>query len=116
MTSGAGTSTTLPANVAAALQSLYQEYESQGGGDSFTPGQPSDKLLVISGTSVGVDLKIGSGADFNTVLSQLQADGLQVSSSSATYGLIDGVLPIAQLPAAAQLAASVTPTSRPILN
>ena len=37
---GTGTSSspgTLPANVAAALQSLYQEYETAGGGDSFTP-------------------------------------------------------------------------------
>jgi hypothetical protein len=115
-TSGLGSSATLSANVAAALQSLYQEYESQGGGNNFTPGQPSDKLLEISGTSVGVDLKVGSGADFNTVLSQLQADGLKVSSSSPTYDLIEGMLPIGELPAAAQIAASVTAVAPPRLS
>ena len=36
---------------------------------------------------------------------------------SATYGLVDGMLPIAQLSAVAQLvAASVTPMSQPMLN
>jgi hypothetical protein len=114
-TTGSGTTTagstsssgTLPSNVSVALQSLYQEYEGQGGGSSFTPSLPSDKLLQISGTSVEVSLKIGSGTDFNTALSQLQSDGLQVSSSSSAYDLIDGMVPIADLPAAAQIAASV---------
>ena len=98
------------------LQSMYQEYESQGGSSSFTPGQPSDKLLQISGTSVEVSLKIASGSNFDTALSQLQSDGMQVSSSSSTYALIEGMLPIAELPAAAQIAASVTPVSPPMLS
>ncbi len=106
----------LPGNVAAALQSLYQEYESQGGGSSFTPGLPSDRTLLISGTSVAVSLKIASGSDFDSALSQLQSDGMQVSSSSSTYALIEGMLPIAELPAAAQIAASVTPVSPPVLS
>jgi hypothetical protein len=105
----------LPINVAAALQSLYAEYQKAGSGE-FTPSQPSDKMLQISGTSVAVDLKIGSGADLNTVLSQLKSDGMQVSSSSSTYGLIDGMLPISQLPAAAQIASSVNPTPAPHLS
>ena len=113
---GTGSSTTSPgplsANVAAALQSLYQEYENAGGGSTFTPSQPSDNQLQISGTSVGVNLKMGSAGDFSTFLSQLQSDGLQVSSSSATYGLVDGMLPIGDLPTIAQVAASVTPMSR----
>jgi hypothetical protein len=117
--SGAGTTSsssgTLPSNVSAALQSLYQEYESQGGGSSFTPSLPSDQLLQISGTSVVVSLKIGSSSNFSTALSQLQSDGLQVSSSSSTYDLIDGMLPIGELPAAAQIAASVTAVGPPQL-
>jgi biotin operon repressor len=112
---GSSSSGPLPSNVAAALQSLYQEYEGQGGGDSFTPGQPSDSFLDISGTSVDVSLKI-SGTDFNTALSQLQADGMQVNSSSAAYGVIQGMLPIGELPAAAQVASSVTPISPPHLS
>jgi hypothetical protein len=113
--SGHGPSGTLPANVAAALQSLYQEYESQGGGANFTPSQPSDQLLQIRGTSVAVSLKVSSGSDFNTALAQLQADGMQVSASSPTNGLIEGLLPIAELPAAAQVAASVAPASQSVL-
>lgn len=114
--SGNPSSGSLPTNVAAALQSLYQEYENAGGGSSFTPSQPGDNLLQISGTNVGVNLQVGSSSDFNTVLSQLQSDGLQVSTSSATYGLIDGMLPIAELPTVATLASSVTPMSPPILE
>jgi hypothetical protein len=113
---GPGSSGTLPANVVAALQSLYQEYESQGGGARFTPSQPSDKLLQISGTSVAVSLKLGAGSDFEAALAQLRSDGMQVSASSPTYGLIEGLLPIAVLPAAAQVAASVTTAPPPILR
>ena len=49
--------------------------------------------------------------NFSTFLSQLQSDGLRVSTSSATYGLVDGMVPISDLPAMAQVAASVTPMS-----
>jgi len=110
-----GSSAPLPANVAAALQSLYTEFENAGDG-TFQPNQPIDQTLQISGNSVEVSLKIGPGTDFNTALSQLQADGMQVSSSSATYALIDGMLPISELPAAAQIASSVNPVPKPILN
>jgi hypothetical protein len=116
-TSGSTSSSgTWPSDVSVALQSLYQEYESQGHGSNFTPSLPSDKLLQISGTSVEVNLEIGSGTDFNTALSQLQSDGLQVSSSSSTYDQIDGMLPIADLPAAAQIAASVTGSPPPSMR
>jgi hypothetical protein len=122
-TSGSGTnsgppSDPLSANVAAALQVLYQEYTSSNydGGDSDDFTAPTDKLLQISGSSVAVSLKIGSGTDFNTALSQLQSDGMQVSASSTTYGLIEGMLPIGELPAVAQIAASVTPVSPPRLS
>ncbi len=125
-TTGTGTTTTttgssttspgpLPANVSAALQSLYQEYESAGG-SSFTPSQPSDRLLQISGDSVGVDLQMSSSGNFSTFLSQLQSDGLTVSASSATYGQVDGMVPISDLPAIAQVAASVTPMSPPVVR
>ena len=105
----------LPANVAAALQSLYNEYEGAGSG-SFKPSQPTDTLLQISGNNVEVSIKIRSGTAFSTALSQLQSDGMQVSSSSSTYGLVDGMLPISELSGAAQLASSVTPVSPPIMR
>lgn len=109
------TSGPLPVNVAATLQSLYTEYENAGSGD-FTPSQASDKMLQISGDSVEVSLKLAPGAAFDSALSQLQADGMQVSSSSADYGVINGMLPISQLPAAAQIAASVNPVPAPVLS
>jgi hypothetical protein len=105
----------LPGNVASALQSLYQEYEAEGSGSSFTPSLPSDKLLQISGTSVAVDLKMPPAGDFNSFVAMLQSDGVQVTSSSAAYGLVEGMLPIVELPAVAQVAASVTPTPPPVL-
>jgi large repetitive protein len=98
----------LSANVAASLQSLYVEYESAiTAKNVFTPSLPSDKQLQISGDNVVVNLQVGSSTNFSTALSQLEADGMQVTTSSSTYGLIDGTLPIAELPAASQIVASV---------
>ena len=47
----------------------------------------------------------------DTLNTELQTDGMQILDSDATYGLIDGKLPIAQLPTIAQLpqTLSVTP-------
>ena len=43
---------------------------------------------------------------------------MQVTVSSATYGIVTGFLPISQLPAAGLLpqTADLTPTYRPVLN
>jgi hypothetical protein len=46
-------------------------------------------------------------------LRALRADGLQIIRTVPAYGLADGMLPIAALPAAAQVAASVKPAPRP---
>ncbi len=108
-------SSTLPSNVDANLQSLYSEYESAGGGTDFKPSQASDKLLQISGTSVAVSLKINSPSSFSSAMSTLKAAGMQVTASSSTYGLIDGMLPIAKLPAAASVASSVNASPPPNL-
>lgn len=102
----------LPANVAAALQSLYTEFKDAGSGE-FKPSDPIDNTLQISGDNVEVSLKIGSVTDFNSALSQLKSDGMQISASSSTYGLIEGMLPISELPAAGQLASSVTAVPKP---
>ena len=49
-------------------------------------------------------------------MSELQGAGMQITTSSATYGLVVGMLPIAQLPAVAASAdaSSVTPQFRRI--
>lgn len=107
-------SSTLPSNVAASLQALYTEYESSSGGNDFKPSLPSDTMLQISGDSVAVSLKIDSSGSFNSAMSTLQSDGMKITASSSTYGLINGMLPIAELPAAASVASSVAPATAPL--
>ena len=72
---------------------------------------------MIQGTNVGIQVHDNNPADFATLVSQLQAAGMQISSSSATYGLVVGMLPIAQLPAVAGLpeVPSVTPMFQPMV-
>jgi hypothetical protein len=55
-------------------------------------------------------------ADFDLLLTELQNDGMQVTSSSAYYGTIVGMLPISQLPAVAALteAPSIAPQFQPM--
>jgi hypothetical protein len=103
---------TLPSNVSAQLQMLYNAYESAGGGSTA----PSEPGLQISGSSVEVSIKVSPGTAFDTALADLQKDGMQVSSSSSTYNLIDGMLPISELPAAAQVAAGVVAAPAPVLQ
>jgi hypothetical protein len=105
-----GTTTPLPPNVSAQLQSLYQQFESSGGSSNFTPtGLPG---IVISGSNVGINVHTSDTANFNAILAQLQSDGLQVTNSSAAYGLIEGMLPIAQLPAVAQISSDLSITAQ----
>ena len=109
----------LPANVSGQLQSLYEQYEayvSSGGSGSFSP--TGIYGLVIDGTNVGINIHTSDSADFNTVLAQLQSDGLQVTQDSAAYGLIDGMVSIGQLPVIARASAglSVTPMFQPTLK
>jgi hypothetical protein len=102
---------TLPSNVSAQLQALYNAYQSAGGGSTA----PSEPGLQISGSSVEVSIKVSQGTAFDTALADLQKDGMQVSSSSSTYNLIDGLLPISELPAAAQVATGVAAAPAPVL-
>ncbi len=109
----------LPANVGAPLQSLYAQYEtyeSSGGHGPFSP--TGANLLVINGTDVGIQVKDTSTGDFPTLIAELQGDGMQILDSSSTYGLVEGMLPIAQLPTVAQLpqTLSITPMFNPILE
>ncbi len=94
----------------------FEAYESSGASGPFrTTGLNG---LVINGTSVGIQVKAQNTGDFTTFVSTLQSDGMQVLDSSSTYGLVDGMLPIAQLPTVAQLpqTQSVMPMFNPILS
>jgi hypothetical protein len=116
--SNTGTTGTLAPNVSSPLQSLYAQYESYLSTNSSSPFSATGlNMLVIKGNNVGINFETSDSADFNTILGQLQSDGLQIVSSSSTYGVIEGMLPIAQLPAVAQLpSASVTPMYQPMVN
>jgi hypothetical protein len=107
----------LPANVSQPLQTIYQEYQSflETGGDIFTSSQAN--LVVLNGTNVGVQVHF-NGGDFNAFIAQLQSEGLQVIAGDATYGEVDGMLPIAQLPTVATLSQtlSITPMYKPMLS
>jgi hypothetical protein len=114
ISSGSGSTSTnpLPANVSVLLGTVYEEYEN---GDLPTTTQPGQ--VEIQGTTVGVQIR-SSSADFNTVVADAESLGLQVTTVSDAYDMVVGYLPIAQLPAAAQLAGapSITPVLDPTLN
>jgi hypothetical protein len=111
---GHGSSAALPANLSAALRSLYREYEDQGGGSRFTPSLPGGRPVPIRGSRVAVRIKVAFPPALGADLHHLRADGLQIIRTSRAYGLAEGMLPIAALPAVAQIAAHVWPAHPPI--
>jgi hypothetical protein len=113
---GHGSPAALPANLSAALRSLYREYQDQGGGSRFTPSLPGGRPLPIRGSRVAVRIKVAFPPALGAYLRALRADGLQIIRTVPAYGLAEGMLPIAALPAAAQLAASVRPAPSPIMR
>ena len=104
----------LPANVSAALRSLYREYEDQVRDSRSTPSLPGDGLLSIRGSRVAVRIKVAFPPALGAYLRDLRADGLQIIRTVPAYGMAEGMLPVAKLPAVAQLAAHVWPASLPI--
>ncbi len=103
----------LPANVSAALRSSYREYEDQVRESRSTPGLPGDGLLSIRGFSVAVRIKVAFPPALGAYVNELRADGLQIIRTVPAYGLAEGMLPVAKLPAVAKLAAHVWPASLP---
>jgi hypothetical protein len=106
-----GTPVALPANLSAALRSLYREYVGHGGDNAFTPGLTGDGLLSIRGSRVAVRIKVAFPPALGAYLRDLRADGLQITRTIPAYGLAEGMLPVAKLPAVAQLAAHVWPAT-----
>jgi hypothetical protein len=90
-----GLPATLPANVSAGLRLLYREYEG------------ADSVLAIRGARVGVRIKVAFPPALGAYLGALRRDGLQVIRTVPDYGEVEGTLPVAKLPAVAQLAAHV---------
>jgi hypothetical protein len=116
--SATGSQSSLPPNASPVLGDIYDAYTQDP--TNFLADLQSMGVagkVVIQGTNVGIQVKDNNPADFATLVSQLQAAGMQISSSSATYGLVEGLLPIAQLPAVAGLpeVPSVTPMFQPMV-
>jgi hypothetical protein len=104
----------LPANVSGALRSLYREYEDQVRDSRSTPSRPGDGLPSVRGFRVAVRIKVAFPPALGAYLRDLRADGLQIIRTVPADGLAEGMLPVAKLPAVAQLAAHVWPASLPI--
>ncbi len=104
----------LPVNVSTLLGTIYSEYEN--GTLPSSTAQPGQ--VEIQGSNVDVQFQTSNTSDFATMLVDAESLGLQVTVSSAAYGIVDGFLPIAALPAAAQLPSSpsLTPLLYPLTN
>ncbi len=98
----------LPPNVAQVLAGIYSVYEADPTNFSVDGLSVSGaSLVVIDGTNVGIQVHDRNPGDFSTLLTELQNAGMQVTISDATYGLVVGMLPIAQLPVVAALPPSL---------
>ena len=101
-----------------ALGAIYQEfitYETAGSHGTFQPVEAN--RILFNGTTVGVDVRF-TGGDFNTLVSQLKGIGMQVTATSPGTEIVEGYLPIGQLPvvAANGLTTSLSPIYKPVLN
>ena len=99
------------------LGSIYQQYltyEQAGGQGAFVPSQSG--RIAFSGTSVGVEIRISG--DLNAAVGQLQGSGMLVTATSAQSGIVEGYVPIADLPTVAGdgQVIGLSPIYRPILR
>jgi hypothetical protein len=88
---------------------LYREYEGPGGHTLVITSPPVTGLL-ISGSRVAVVIKVAyPPAMGGYYMSDFRADGLQVLRTVRAYGEVEGMIPIAKLPAITPLVAHVWP-------
>jgi len=94
---------------APALRLLYREYAGPGGPTRVLTSLPVEGLL-ISGSRVAVVIKVAyPPALGGYFMSDLRADGLQVFRTVRADGVVEGMMPIAKLPAITPLVAHVWP-------
>ena len=104
----------LPANVSRALRSLYREYEDEVRESRSESSLPSDESASIRSLRVAVRIKVAFPPALGAYIPKLRADGLQIVRTMPAYGMAEGTVRVARLPALAQLAAHVWPASLPI--
>jgi hypothetical protein len=105
--------TSLPDAVSVMLATIYEEYESGELSTTAHPGQ-----VEIQGSSVGVQIKTMNSDDFAAMVTAVENLGLQVQIVDPAYDIVTGFLPIAELPAAAQVAGApiIAPLLYPALS
>lgn len=101
----------LPTNVSAPLRSLYRQYADEVRDSRSAAGQPGDALVSVRSFKVAVRIKVAFPPALNAYVRVLRADGMQVVRTVPNFGVVEGTLPVAELPAVAQISAHVWPTT-----
>ncbi len=85
------------------IYSEFQTYVAAGSTGTFVSSQAGK--ASISGTSVGVDIR--AKGDLAALTTELKALGMTVTATSTQFGIVEGTLPIAQLPTVSSYSAVV---------
>jgi len=80
------------------LITIYQEFVKQGSSATFTSSKAG--VIRFQGTNVGIDAH--ASGNFSSLVTAMTNLGMKVQTQDATHGIVEGYLPISQLPAAAQ--------------
>ena len=89
------------ANLGVQLVNIYGAYTK--GGDSAANLAAEFPQVEFQNGLVGLQLK-SLGGDFSQYVSQLTNVGMDVTTSSSYYGLVEGYVPVNELPTIAELA------------
>lgn len=111
------TTASLPPNVSGPLNTLYQDYSEfivDHPDGTFYP--PADIGVTVSNNRVSVYVNGNGNGDFSTFVNSLKDAGMNINASSAVTWTVSGMLPIAELPAVAANAQtlSITPQYAPV--
>jgi hypothetical protein len=101
------------ANVTSDLKAVFSAFQ----GGSTTPTLTTQfPMLRFQGNSVGVNIKASNG-NFAAMVTALTNLGMTINTQSAAFGLVEGFLPINQLPTASALpaVASIVPNFKPMM-
>ena len=94
----------LPANVSPLLDTVYEQYEN--GTLPAPTGRPG--TVEIQGSNIGIEIHVSNPSDFAAMVATAENLGLQVMDQSTTYDIVDGFLPISELPELTQFPASAS--------
>jgi hypothetical protein len=99
------------------LIDVYQTYLSDSGNASQV-ASTYQNLIEFQNGMVGIDTNWNSSGHFSDYVTAMTNLGMQITATSDTYGIIEGFLPISQLPTVAQepQTLSLRPIYRPIAS